>query len=84
MSQEKVDRRKYEKANRAQIQARQKFKTRVAEILAGLLCAAIVVFIGFSIYDTASSTETSVTYTKVNIDAISNVEETLAADDTEE
>ena len=79
MSQEKVDRRKYEKANRQKIEAQKRLRKRLSQAVAVVICAAIVVFIGFSVYD-STKRNTTVSTTKVNVDAISDFSSSVASD----
>ena len=51
MSQQKVEQYKKDKANRKKILAREKFRTRVAGCAVGIVCLAIVGYIGYSVYD---------------------------------
>ncbi len=77
MSQEKVDQRKYEKANRKQLETKKKLKFRIAQLATMVVCAAIIVFIGYSIYNTAQNMSSDVETTTVNIDAISLFEDAI-------
>lgn len=68
MSQEKVDKYKEYKANKAKILKREKLIKRLEIGGAALVAAAFVVWIGFSIYqDKAGTTPSSVT--EMNLDA---------------
>lgn len=71
MSQKKVEQRKYEKANRKQIESKKRIKLRLAQAATIIVCAAICVFIGFSIFNSAKNMSSDVETTTVNIDAIS-------------
>lgn len=51
MSQEKVDRHKQEKANRKRTMKKQKYKSIAARACAVVVCAAIVGWGGYSIYN---------------------------------
>ena len=52
MSQAKVDRYKEEKKNRAKIMAKQKRDAMIAKVCGGVIAAVLVVWAGFSVYDT--------------------------------
>ena len=56
MSQEKVNRYKEEKANRKEILAKEKRKQAVTKVCAGVIALALVGWIGYSVYDMATST----------------------------
>lgn len=67
MSQKKVDAYKKEKANRAEIMKKEK-RILMLEKIAGLLvCALLVVWIGFSVYSKATSTEGEETTAKETV-----------------
>ena len=76
MSQQKVEQYKKDKANRKKILAREKFRTRVAGCAVGIVCLAIVGYIGYSVYDYVESNKATV-YTQVNVDAISDYESSI-------
>lgn len=59
MSQEKVNRYKEEKAHRKQIIAREKKKQTLTKLCAGVIALALVCWIGYSVYDTATRPDTS-------------------------
>ncbi len=76
MSQQKVDRYKKEKYNRKN-QIQKEKRTRLIYGAAGCLAAAaITVWIGFSVYSRIQANR-PVSYTEVNVDAISNYMTTL-------
>jgi hypothetical protein len=52
MSQAKVDRYKEEKKNRAKIMAKQKRDAMITKVCGGVIAAVLVVWAGFSVYDT--------------------------------
>ena len=68
MSQAKVDRYKEEKKNRKKIMAREKVRNLLLKICGGVLCAAIVVWIGYSAVhmtktDSSDTTTETASYT---------------------
>lgn len=73
MSQEKVDRYKKDKANRKQIMRRQKIERIAGTCAAALVCAAIIVWAGFGVYQklNSSSNSTAVT-TEVDLSSIND------------
>ena len=68
MSQEKVDRYKTEKANRAKIIKKQKQQKLMMQIGAVVIGAALCVWVGFSVYDKVNTPEPK-SY-EVNVDAL--------------
>ena len=77
MSQAKVDRYKEEKKNRQAIMKKQKMEWMMTKICGGVIAAVLVVWVGFSIYQTATvkpadtATQTvEVTDYTVNMDAL--------------
>ena len=79
MSQEKVDRKKWEKANRKMLNRREKMKRRISTGLVSLVCAAAIVFIGYSAYDIAFTSDET-TSVEVNLSSITDFETYLTAD----
>ena len=79
MSQEKVDRKKWEKANRKMLNRREKIRRRVSTGAAALLCAAAIVFIGYSAYDVVTETDET-TSIEINLSSISDYQDALQAD----
>lgn len=79
MSQKKVDQYKDNKRNRKKIMKKEK-RVLILEKLAGVVvCAAIIVWAGFSIYKYAgSNSSTATTSTSVNIEAISEYYNSIA------
>lgn len=57
MSQAKVDRYKQEKANRQQIMKKQRRLHRMEMTAIAVVCAVVVGWIGYSVYDKASNSE---------------------------
>ncbi len=82
MSQEKVDRYKQEKANRKVILKREKRKRIAARIITTVVCAAIVGWIGYSVYDSAEK-KAATTQTEVNVSAVTDYLESLTADESD-
>ena len=79
MSQEKVDRKKWEKANRKMLNRREKIRRRVSTGAVALLCAAAIIFIGYSAYDVVTETDETSSI-EINLSSISDYEDTLQAD----
>ena len=79
MSQEKVDRKKWEKANRKMLNRREKIRRRVSTGAAALLCAAAIIFIGYSAYDVVTETDET-TSIEINLSSISDYQDALTAD----
>ena len=79
MSQEKVDRKKWEKANRKMLNRREKIRRRVSTGAAALLCAAAIIFIGYSAYDVVTQTDET-TSIEINLSSISDYQSALQAD----
>lgn len=71
MSQAKVDRYKEEKRNRKQEVKNQKRKKAALKVVGVLVCAAIVVWIGFSGYNYRQENRPIET-TQINLDPIQN------------
>ena len=86
MSQAKVDRYKEEKKNRKQIMAKEKREWAMMKAGGGILAAAVVAWIGFSVYQTVTApkatdnTQIEVTDYTVNTDALSDYISSLSAD----
>jgi len=59
MSQEKVNRYKEEKANRKEILAKEKKKESLTKLCAGVIALALVCWLGYSVYNTATRPDTS-------------------------
>lgn len=71
MSQQKVDRYKKEKYSRKKQLQKEKRDLIIYKIAGTVIGAAIVVWIGFSVYARVQE-NTPVTYTEVNMDAVNN------------
>ena len=56
MSQEKVDQKKYDKAHRRSILRKKKIEEALSLVCVGVIAVAIVVWIGFSVYNKVEST----------------------------
>lgn len=76
MSQEKVDRYKAEKANRKQTMQREKYKSIAGRICAVAICAVLVGWCGYSIYQRYESTRPT-EYLEVDTTAITDYENSL-------
>lgn len=59
MSQEKVNRYKEEKANRKELLAKEKKRQAITKAVAGVIVLALVCWLGYSIYDTATRPDSS-------------------------
>lgn len=70
MSQQKVDQYKKEKYSRKQLLQKEKKQRLVYNIIGGVAAVAIVGWIGFSVYSRVEANR-PVSYTEVNLDAIS-------------
>ena len=79
MSQEKVDRKKWEKANRKMLNRREKRRRYLSTGAVALVCAASIIFIGYSAYDVATSSS-EIEEIEINLSSISDYEETLSVD----
>lgn len=86
MSQAKVDRYKEEKANRKKTLKKQKIMNTIYTICGSVICLAIVGWIGYSAYGyfRTEDTETTVSRTEVNVDALNDYLNTLQTADSEE
>ncbi|SFB12338.1 hypothetical protein SAMN05216249_1105 [Acetitomaculum ruminis DSM 5522] len=71
MSQEKVDKYKKEKANRAKTMKKEKIRLRIEIALTCLVLFMLVGWVGYSVYTTASSSK-EVVATDINLDAITD------------
>ncbi len=80
MSQAKVDRYKAEKANRKQAMRRQKLIRNLDVLIVTLIIAALVGWIGYSIYQHKMA-EQATQKTDINLDAISSYNSDLNADE---
>ena len=74
MSQKKVDAYKEQKANRKQIVKKEKRMLFLEKLIAGLVCAALVVWVGFSIAYKVNtpSGDVEVIDTELNTEALDN------------
>ena len=79
MSQEKVDRKKWEKANRKMLNRREKIKRRLSTGAVALVCAACIIFIGYSAYDVVTSTD-EVETIEINLSSITDYQDSLSVD----
>lgn len=82
MSQEKVDRYKQEKANRKVILKREKRKRIAARIAGTVVCAAIVGWIGYSVYDSVEK-KAATAQTEVNTSAVTDYLNSLTPDESD-
>lgn len=71
MSQEKVDRYKKEKANRKEILKKEKRNRMITRIGGGVVCAALIGWIGWSAYSNLTA-DSPVSQTEVNLESIQN------------
>lgn len=71
MSQEKVDRYKEQKKNRKKTMKKEKRLHYLGRFAGIVVCAAIIVWAGWSIYQKYESGKPA-SYTEVNLDSISN------------
>lgn len=82
MSQKKVDEYKKQKANRDKLIKREKRIVFLEKLLGIVIAAAVVFWIGFSIYryggSAANAEERPIDYTDVNLSAIYDYESALA------
>jgi len=71
MSQKKVDKHKYEKANRDKIMKKEKRILRLEKAAIGIVCLGVIGWLGYSSYQTITqkAAETTIT-TEINADAI--------------
>lgn len=76
MSQQKVDQYKKEKYNRKKQLQQEKRERIMYSVIGSVAGIALVVWIGFSVYSRVESSR-PVSYTEVNVDAISNYMSTL-------
>ena len=83
MSQKKVDQYKEEKANRKKIIKKEKRIQRLEEIALSLIGILLVVWIGFSVYNTATTkkdVDETVVTTDLNVTALDDFMGTLDAE----
>lgn len=81
MSQEKVDRYKQEKANRKEILKKEQKKNKLVKIGLGLILAALLVWIGYSVHYSITKEETT---QEIDIEALTEYLNSLEANTTEE
>lgn len=87
MSQKKVDAYKEQKANRQKIMKREKNMLRLEKLIAAVVCAAVVVWVGYSVHDKvtqSSSAETEQVVTEINASALDDYYASLNAETAEE
>lgn len=82
MSQAKVDKYKHEKANRKAILKREKRKQIAGQITGIIICAALVGWIGYSIYDSAEK-KAATSQTEVDVSALTDYLNRLTETDTD-
>ncbi len=80
MSQEKVDRYKEQKKNRKAIQAKKKRDALIARGCAGVVAAALVCWIGYSVFDNYQTKQNSKPVT-VDITALDEYTNSLTAEE---
>lgn len=82
MSQKKVDIYKEKKANRQQIMKKEKAMLRLEQTIAGLFCAAVLVWVGYSAYGQLTKTDAPATVeeTVVDVTALEDYMADLAAE----
>lgn len=84
MSQKKVDNYKKSKANRSKEQKKELFYDWLEKVVGVLVCVALVVWIGYSVYDKVEEKKASVvTETSVDVSALENYLSELDADTVE-
>lgn len=76
MSQKKVDQYKYEKAHRKEIMKKQKTKAMVRRVVTGILCLALVGWLGYSAVNKYQDSQPRETY-EVDYDAVNEYVEGL-------
>jgi len=69
MSQEKVDRYKQQKANRKEILKKEKRNRTLARIAGGVVCVALVGWVGWSVYGSVNSSSAT-SQTEVDLNSI--------------
>ena len=79
MSQEKVDRKKWEKANRKMLNRREKIKNRLSVGAVALVCAASIIFIGYSAYDVVTTSDEIETI-EINLSSIADYQDMIEVD----
>lgn len=67
MSQEKVERNRERKANRKKLNRKKKITNITVSILTAIVCAGIIVWIGFSVYSKQTASKDD-TVSKIGID----------------
>lgn len=77
MSQQKVDRYKYEKANRKQLMRKRRIKVMIEKAAISVVALALVGWLGFSVYNTYTENQERETVA-VNYDAVTNYMNGLA------
>ena len=82
MSQEKVDRRKAEKANRKEIMRKQKIKVLCLKIGTAVVAAAIVFWLGYSIYSNHQASLPRDEYS-VNIEPLMDYSDSIGTEEEE-
>ncbi|MCD8013533.1 MAG: hypothetical protein LUG99_10215 [Lachnospiraceae bacterium] len=84
MSQEKVDRYKEEKKNRAKIIKREKRQWMLTKVVGALVAVLVVAWVGFSVYNYSDTTDTATvelpSYT-VDTTALDEYLETVSVDE---
>lgn len=82
MSQKKVEHYKAEKANRKKIMQKEKAKSYLARIIAFLIGLALIIWIGYSVYNTWEASRPAKS-TEISVDALSDYVDGLAGTETE-
>lgn len=81
MSQKKVDNYKALKANRRNEQRKEKFYDMLEKVVGVVVCVALVAWIGYSVYDKATATDTTeVQETVMDTSALDNYVAGLSAE----
>lgn len=84
MSQKKVDNYKVLKANRRNEQKKERFYDILEKVVGIVVCAALVVWIGYSVYDKVTETDSSdVVQTVMDTSALDNYVSSLSSDTAE-
>ena len=88
MSQQKVDKYKKEKANRAKLQKRERRILFLEKLAGGVICVGVVAWIGYSAYGlhvrAQESEEKEVVTTEMDVTAVSDYLNELSQDTAEE
>ena len=88
MSQQKVDKYKKEKANRAKLQKRERRVLFLEKLAGGVICVAVVAWIGYSVYGlhvrAQESEEKEIVTTEMDVTAVSDYLNELSQDTAEE